>query len=304
MDKNIRQQLDGLAEKLKSDSKMYFNQAVKLTEILISHIDGKTNLSDSNIQEYVRKIINSTFVLGIPLAPNMPVIRAVKFDEKVGVGYTDISRLSYIPTNKPEICKKGRINLKGQSLFYACFGSGSDEKAISTILSECRAGKGDIFNILVAETNSIRLSLVPIGINDYFRRGVKEPFGLSLDFIENYEYLMSILDYKSKLTVNLCEAFLFNVMSKGGANTLYDVTSAVTNELLRHDGVHGVLYPSTMNIGYPNIAIKPEAIDEHIKYKEAVSVVVEDSLGYGLFQVNNLGSGTVVGELIEWNLDP
>ncbi|WP_146162239.1 hypothetical protein [Vibrio splendidus] len=301
---SIRKSLDQFAEKLNSDPRMHFNKVVRLTEILTSHIDGKIKLSESKIQDHVEELINYALVSGIPLKQNMPVIRAVRFNENIGFSYTDTSRLSYIPTHKPELCKKGRVNVEGQSLFYACFGNGSDEKAISTMLSECRAEKGYIFNVLVAEIDSPFLNLVPIGINDYFRRGVKEPFGLSSEFIENYEYLISILEHESKLTVNLCEAFLSSVMSKNGSTTLYDVTSSVTNAYLKFEAVHGVLYPSTMNIGYPNVAIKPLAVDHFIKYKEAVSFLVEDALGYGLFQVNNLGCGVLVGDLIEWSQEP
>ncbi|KQB07506.1 hypothetical protein CGT94_18475 [Vibrio metoecus] len=295
---------DNLAAKLNHDSKWHLDTVNKLTINLSSHISGAKRLCPETINKYVNDLMQYTIVASIPASESMPIIRAVRFTDADGCFYNDVSRMSYIPKRLSNLCTKGRVNLDGQSLFYACIGECSDKKAIYTILSECRAMKDDVFNILVGRNLSSKLSLSVIGFNDYFRRGVREPFGLNKELLSNYEYLSSILNSNSKLVVNLCEAFVSSVLSQSESEYLYDVTSAIFNWCLKFDPVDGVLYPSTRNLGYPNVALKPSAVDDYIDFESALSLHVDNAYGYGLYQVTELAKGSVFGKHVEWRLEP
>jgi hypothetical protein len=145
------------------------------------------------------------------------------------------------------------------------------------------------------------LHVAPIGISDYFRRGVSSPFNLHESFREIYELYRNNTHPTAFLAMQLCDAFLTDVLSRQETPRLYDVTSEIGRECLRPEVLDGILYPSTKFEGFPNLAIKTDSVDRKIRYESAVSLKVEKDFRYGMYRTKTLRVGYVNGEHIQWD---
>ena len=141
--------------------------------------------------------------------------------------------------------------------------------SIDTMLLECRAQDGDIFNVLhcVTDTrcsNTVHrfppaLYLVPIGINDYFRKDSLDPFGVNQDYRDMYDCIHTNALSEVSRALHLCDEFLTNILAQPESGNLYEVTSVIAEKCLQYEQIDGVLYPSTQSSAHPNVAIKTVA---------------------------------------------
>ena len=277
---------------------------------LTAHINEKESLTISEIEKHVDYLINHTVItpISIPLDSSMPLIRAVQYDEVAGNGYSSVSRISYIPYGSGITPKLGRMNIKGQSLFYACLGE--QPNSVSTMLSECRAKVGDIFNILHCETNkgyedfdkrfSPALYMVPIGINEYFRRNESDPFGVNQDYRDIYDCIHKNASPEISNAFHISDKFLTDVLSRTKTGKLYEVTSVISGKCLQSDQIDGVIFPSTQLSGHPSMALKTTSVDSKIIYVKTSSVRVTESNSSNYHTVENLNYGVIKSDKIEW----
>lgn len=277
---------------------------------LTAHINEKENLTISEIEKCVDYLIKYTVItpIPIPLNSSMPLIRAVQYDEVAGNGYSNVSRISYIPYDSGITPKLGRMNKKGQSLFYACLGE--QPNSISTMLSECRAKVGDIFNILHCETNkdyedpdkrfSPALYMLPIGINEYFRKNQSDPFGVNQDYSDIYDCIHKNASPEISNAFHISDKFLTDVLSRTETGKLYEVTSVISDKCLQNDKIDGVIYPSTQLLEHPNMALKTTSVDSKVIYVKTSSVRVTESNSGNYHTVENLNYGVIKSDKIVW----
>ena len=309
MNEVIAQSLINKAKELNESPSEHLDKVNQIIGSLKNYISGTIELDADEIQKYIIELTlyTSLIPVSIPLSTGAILSRAVKYDEDKGDSYSEVSRLSYIPLNSGIVPKKGRINIEGESLFYSCLNA--DSNSIGTILSESRAKKGDIFNLLQCRTKledpkkplDMALHVAPIGISDYFRRGVPTPFNLHESFREIYELYKNNTHPTAMLAMQLCDAFLTDVLSRPESSRLYDVTSEIGRECLKPAELDGILYPSTKFEGFPNLAIKPSSVDQKIRYETSISLVVNKKFGYGMYETKILRQGIVDSESIIWD---
>ncbi len=103
------------------------------------------------------------------------------------------------------------------------------------------------------------------------------------------------------LAMQLCDAFLTDVLKAEEYPRLYDVTSEIGEECLKPDLLDGILYPSTKFEGFPNVALKPRAVDRKLRFETTLSVRVEECYGYGMFKVSILNQGIVDAGTVIWS---
>ena len=279
----------------------------EITTQLTSHINGQRSLSTKGICSLVDRLTGFTMLVPVPIPLHLGTVlsRAVKYvEDDGGFAYDSVSRLSYIPAGATVVPQQGRLNKSGESMFYCCLNA--DANSAGTILSEVRAEKGQIFNMLQCRTkfetleHGSTLNVVPLGISDYFRRGVPTPFLLHEVFREIYELLRSNLHPVAMLAMQLCDAFLTHSLSSAGSPGLFDVTSAISAECLQPNELDGILYPSTTFEGFANLVLKPNSVDRKIRYESAISVRVEEKFGYGIYQIEHLDHGVVHADKVHW----
>jgi hypothetical protein len=305
----IAQQLINKAKELNESPSEHLAKADQITHRLRDYISGKIGLSMQEIQNDIAELTlyTSLIPVSIPLSSGAILSRAVKYEEEEGDSYSQVSRLSYISKDSGITPKIGRMNIEGESLFYACLNA--DANSVGTILSESRAAQGDIFNLLQCRTKleapksqtDVSLHVVPIGISDYFRRGVPTPFNLHDSFREIYELYRNNTHPTAMLAMQLCDAFLTDVLSQPESPRLYDVTSEIGRECLKPEELDGILYPSTKFEGFPNLALKPTSVDKKIRPETSFSVSIDRNFGYGMYQTKMLRQGIVDGEVIIWD---
>jgi hypothetical protein len=309
MNEALAQGIIGKSAELNESPSVHLERAAAITNELTSYLSGDISLTVEEIRKAIVELTLYTYLVpvSIPLASGTVLSRAVKYEEVAGDAYNKVARLSYIPSGLSVTSKKGRMNQNGESIFYSCLNS--DANSIGSILSECRANEGDIFNILQCKTklevpkshSDTSLHVVPIGINDHFRRGVPTPFGLHDSFREMYDLLRKNTHPTAMLAMQICDAFLTDVLTRKGSKRLYDVTSEIGRECLKPDILDGVLYPSTRFEGFPNLALKPGSVDRKIRFETAISIRVEKCFGYGMYRIKILRQGVISGQDILWS---
>lgn len=296
---------------LNRDPKGHLLKVRKIISDFKDHLNGRTPLDIQSIQNLVQSLLVYTTMISIsfPLNGKTYFTRAVKLnkDETNGLDYfTKLSRLSYIRDTTKHSIKMARFNQNNTSMYYCCLNANGN--SLGSALSELNAKEGDIFNILVsvaAHKNCFTplkptLEIIPIGVFDYFRRGAPTPFELHDVFIKTYECYVENSQREVMLALQLCDAFLIDILTAKGSNNLYDITACLATECLKPNVIDGFIYPSTRFDGYPNLVLKPYAVDTKLIHIMTKSIIVEDVLGFGICKTRALKFGFVNNEVIEW----
>ena len=285
------------------------NKVSNIIQILTSYVDGKTEINNSQISNLVDELMCFSIYIPmpIPLASGAVFTRAVKYRLIDGKkGYSRSSDISYIPNDKLNLASLNRLSQAGSPAFYASLND--DLNSIGAVLAECNAEKGDVFNILISTTKSgvdeTDIHVMPLGIFDYFRRGVACPFLLNETYRKVYDLAMSKLQPDAKVATQLCDAFLTDMLKRSGTDRLYSVTSEIAKFCFTQDIIDGVIYPSTRFEGHPNLALKPRSVDKKLDYQKVLGVRVLEAFGYGMYKLQHLGIGTLKGDLINWIWHP
>jgi hypothetical protein len=153
-----------------------------------------------------------------------------------------------------------------------------------------------------------RLYVVYIGIFDYFIRNKRFPKLIDSDYEKVFSEIFQ--QFKEKCIDNdllylyesyiICSAFFADVMGREGTDKLYMVTSAIGSRLLKSNTADGIVYESVKVTDEPSIAIKPCVVDDHLEHKEAYCFKIEDSFGYGLYNVGLINECEIICENLEW----
>ena len=277
----------------------HLDEVKSIISELSKHIQNTHTLRHEDIQKHVEILTCYTVGTAVSIPKDSTLIRAVKYEEVEGDGYNDVQRLSYISSPKLGFPRQGRINKNGSPLFYGCISHNSNSRG--TVLSECNAAEGAIFNILEGRvTSDENLQLMPIGINDHFRRGAPIPFYIHESFKKIYDAINENAHPTARMAILLCDAFLNDVLTRKEHDSLFDITSQIGEEFLKPDAVDGILYSSTKLAGYPSVAIKPTSIDRKVTFEGALSIAIQEEIGYGMYSTCDLRSGIVDGERIKW----
>jgi hypothetical protein len=84
--------------------------------------------------------------------------------------------VSYVPQESAYLVKIGRMNGNASPMYYgSLITENTASKSIITVLSEIKAEKNKIYNILFSQVIG-EIVVIPIGVFDYFRRGIDHPF--------------------------------------------------------------------------------------------------------------------------------
>ena len=287
------------AQQFNDEPQKHLNEVKSITSELSKHIREEHNLRQEEIQKHIETLTCYTVGTTVPIPKGSILIRAVEYKEGEGFAYNDVQRLSYIASPETDFPKQGRINKNGSPLFYGCLSHNSNSRG--TVLSECNAAEGATFNILEGKVTSEEdLQLVPIGINDHFRRGVPDPFRVHQSFKDIYDCINENTHPTARMAILLCDAFLNDVVTRQEHDSLYDITSQIGEEFLKPDVIDGVLYSSTKFVGYPSVAIKPTSIDKKVTFENAQAINVHEDIGYGMYLTSVVKDGEVDGAKINW----
>lgn len=311
MNENFKQSILCKASELNRNPSGHLATAQEIVGELRAHIDGIGKIEEAEIESRISKL--TAYTLGIPvsipLSSSTLFTRGVKYLESDGDAfYKKTSRLSYIPLEDAHKSRQNRLNKAGESIFYASLDTQND--SVATVLAEIDANKGDIVNFLYLATQKDlhgALHVVPIGIMDYFRRGVPLPFNLHPAFKKIYDLLKEFAHPNAIEAIHLCDQFMNSILtSKPGTEVdeencaLYDVTCALAKDFLAAPQLDGILYQSTKFASFPNVALKPTSVDTKLRYAGAAAYRIIDRLGDAQFTLQCLGNGIVEGDRVAW----
>jgi hypothetical protein len=297
LNENMIQEILDRIKDLNKNAKKDRDRVFYIISELNSFIYSDKELTDENIQKLIDELTFFTTPMLIPLPLGTDISRAVRYKDKSTPCYNEISRLSYIPESIIEKVELGRMNNIRESMFYGCLYT--NPNSIGTALSEVNAQKNEKFNVLFSQTKSI-LQLLPIGVFDYFRRGIDHPFKLHNNFKVMYDLYKQHTHPDAMLALHLCDAFLYKVLKEKGTEKLYRVTSQIAKEYLKAPILDGIVYASVQFDDYPNVVIKPTSIDIKVIHKEVVSLEIIENYGYGIYQTKNTHHAHIKDNIIDW----
>lgn len=270
---------------------------------LTGHINGTCELTRHEIESKVNYLAGCvTITLDHPI--NELKFLRVRLCESQK--FTNVDDLSYIKKASSTFPKAGRLNLKGQALYYASVAVKQDDTALRVGLSEAQAKQLDHLNVLRShQVNETDLYLRIIGIWDQVSRDEK-PCYLNQNTFDYYtearKYMAKQFSRELLFAYELTDRFFADILSHEGHERLYQVTSALSNVFLT-EKCDGVLYSSVKAKGEPVVALKPQAVDAKLEHQFVVDVLVEKSFGYEYYQLKTLAKTSNIDKIsgnLEW----
>ncbi|MDE1211756.1 hypothetical protein [Vibrio aestuarianus] len=258
---------------------------------LQEHINGVNLLSSEEISLKTNYLVGClTITLDVPVT-DLELLRA-RYCE--GTRFSHVNELSYIQSPTNEFPEQGRLNHKGQVLFYAALAVLQDDSALRVALSESSAKDFDEFNILKSvQKSDCDLNIRLIGIWEKIRRKNK-PYYLA---DSTFAYYQSAYELMKKHFPNnlfcayqITDTFLDDILSRKGTKLLYQVTSSISSILLEDDSIDGVVYSSVEAKGEPVIALKPTTVDHKISHQWVSDVKVLKRFGYDYYEYQTIGN--------------
>lgn len=247
------------------------------------HINGSCKLTTDEI---IEKIDYLAGCLTITLENPLQEMEFLRVRLCKGGRFQNVSDLSYIKNTTRNFPNAGRLNKKGQALFYASVAVKHDDTALRVVLSESRAKDLDHLNALRShQKRDTDLCLRIIGIWDYVRRNEK-PYYLNEEVFEYYRetrnYMVRNFDPKLLSAYDLTDRFFADILSRKGSENLYQVTSEL-GDFFMDGNVDGVLYSSVEAKGEPVVALAPSSVDAKIEHKFTCDISIEKHYGYEFF---------------------
>ena len=277
--------IDSKAKDINKNPHRYYKDVSKRIKKLNDYIDGKIKLDDKVIEKILTSLLQATIFLNIPLLKGTNIARGRKYDkDKDKFCFNEVEKLSYIPRDEKDSIKLRRMNKKEESMFYGCISI--DDNNIGTAFSEVDAVADDIICILDSTVES-ELFLRPIGIFSYYSIGVEAHWIMHQVFKDMYYYFRKIFTQRGMDVVNKCDTFFATILKEKESSRLYDVTSILASICMEGD-TDGIIYPSVKGDDAPNIVIKPDAIDEKVRYRNVRSFLITEKLGDVLYRAKVL----------------
>jgi len=289
--------IDRKAEEENGDASFRLIHVSKIIKQLNQFIDGKIRLCDAQLDEWLAYLgAEFTVTLDIPLDKGLNIIRARILEPPRNPHHLmEVKDLTYrsIDDKASEIAK-GRLNSKGESIFYGCISVVNNEDGINIAFSEIKAQEHDFVNTLLSTTTQ-DIKVRFIGIMDYYRRGERPAFYHHEIFREIYERQREKFYPDLLVASELCDAFFFDVMSREESDNVYEVTSRLAKIFLGDEHIDGVLYESVQAKSSPNIALKPRSVGGKLEYKEISCFKIKNDYGYAIYRADPICKVKVVG---------
>ena len=215
--------------------------------------------------------------------------------------YNHISELWYPP--KEYVTKLGRMNIRGESMFYSCFG----HNAKLGSLTEIRVKKGDRVTQLCCSLNQENKILKVLGLGhlDQWMKN-KAPEHMQFHFHEYEKQLKkdcgNKLQYsKNQLLKDWVNSQFIKKVSEGEEHK-YCYSIAITKGYFNSFGCDGILYPSVAsNKKAVNLVLKPDIVDQYFKPKYVRIVEVIDIRPEGIeLKLKNESKTIAEDGSIEW----
>ncbi|MBS9777853.1 MAG: hypothetical protein KGV50_03720 [Gammaproteobacteria bacterium] len=305
IDLKIKKLIDDKAKADNPNACFCLNVVSEYIKQLNNHISGNITLTRQQIERRLNTLLGYfTITLKLPLDKDLKLSRAVKYNELDDSNpcYNEVSRLSYIPQSSGITPNVGRLNKAGEAIFYGCIYFDDEQCGINVALAETNSLKFDKVNLL-RSVSTQELNVRMIGVWDYIKRENK-PYYCNQDVFDSFKdiYKYTKQRYKPELFMacQLCDAFFADIMSKESSDRLYDVTSVLGSMFMEGENVDGIIYNSVQAKDSPVIALKPQAVDNKIEHKTALSLEVLDDYGYAIYNAATLYSGEVKGANISW----
>jgi hypothetical protein len=270
---------------------------------LNDHINDTCKLTT---HEIATKVDYLAGCLTITLDNPLQEIEFLRVRHCEGQNFGNVDDLSYIKQSTDTFPKAGRLNQTGQALFYASVAVKQDDIALRVVLSEAQAKELDRLNVLRShQAGGTDLNLRIIGMWDHVRRDEK-PYYLDPKIFDYYKmarvYMAKKFDPKLQLAYELTDRFFADILSREGSESLYQVTSVLSDVFLT-EKCDGVLYSSVKANGEPVVALKPKAVDDKLEHQFATEVLIEKSFGYEFYQFKTLARTSNLDKVtgkIEW----
>jgi hypothetical protein len=256
---------------------------------LIDHINGKCKLTNHEVEVRINYLAGClTITLDNPIT-GLEFLRARICEDN---RFNNIDDLSYIQTTTESFPKAGRLNKRGQAVFYASVAVKQDDSALQAVFSETGAERHDQLNVLRShQTTKSELNLRLIGIWDQVRRDEK-PYYLNSDIFEYYkkvrEYMVQRFEPKLLSAYELTDRFLADILSREGNKALYQVTSELGSIFLSGKS-DGIIYSSVEARGEPVVALHPSAVDDKLVHQFVCDILIQENYGYDFFLYKNRG---------------
>jgi len=215
--------------------------------------------------------------------------------------YNHISELWYPP--KEYVTKLGRMNIRGESMFYSCFG----HNAKLGSLTEIRVKKGDRVTQLCCSLNQENKILKVLGLGhlDQWMKN-KAPEHMQFHFHEYEKQLKkdcgNKLQYsKNQLLKDWVNSQFIKKVSEGEEHK-YCYSIAIAKGYFNSFGCDGILYPSVAsNKKAVNLVLKPDIVDQYFKPKYVRIVEVIDIRPEGIeLKLKNESKTIAEDGSIEW----
>ncbi len=300
LDKKITDYIDKVAREYNTDAKHHCEQVSLIIKKLNDYIDGNMELGNDEIEGLLDELVGYyTITLNFSLSKDINIVRAVKYEETnlEKPCHPKVSRLSYIPNNLSHKSKIGRLNKKGDVIFYGCLSNNDD--GISVAFSEINIQEDEYVNILKSKLKN-ELMVRYVGVFDYYKRGVEPPFKIHPNFKITYEYQRDKFNNYLMVAYQLCDAFFSDILRRKGNDRLYQVTSILASLFLDGNGTDALIYSSVQSEGAAVLAIKPCKVDEKLEHINALSMYIEKNYGYSIYEAPTLYNGAIKGDDIEW----
>ncbi|WP_075172918.1 RES domain-containing protein [Neptunomonas phycophila] len=272
----------------------------KLKVIELSILDRfRKDLFRDNSPETVEKQLNwylkSFEGLNFKFAYDRPIIRARLCSSPDG--FNHISELQSPP---PEVTDIGRMNEKGNPMFYASYHIGS-------AFAEINAKEGDIVQVtqfkLPNKSNSgIRCLAIGEVYNAY--HGNSTISQSMFDEIRKFIERLGKSDIRGLLSYLYMDALSAELLNDTSASENDYIYSRTLSRLLleKHPRVDGLVFPSAKMKGTANITLRPESVLNKVKVVSSQVLKITKLYPYGLcdFELLKQSKGESLDGHIHW----
>jgi hypothetical protein len=273
----------------------------------------------------IKKLIEPFMINYIPEKCIIPAGQYIYRARKISDNFKKSQniKLENLKHPSPELAKLGRANRKGHPMFYASLA----KEPIFFEVKNLNPGDELIIGFWRTtadmEINNIgltrwKLGRMNLGLNSLpYLVELTDAFGYSLKVSLNVNPMLGrradyILSKDTNYILNQLISDFFMCFVDGDENYKYNLTAALTELHLNKENA-GVIYPSIRAIGAgDNIALLPKFVDEHIIFKKAIHIRI-DNVNNNTLSITNIdtskslsneGKLEWLGRMPKWKIPP
>lgn len=254
---------------------------VNLKVIELNSLDRfRNDLFEANSKEKIEKLLSwylkSFDGLNFKFGYDRPIIRARLCSDKNGFGY-----ISDLYSPPPEVTNIGRMNEKGDPMFYASY-------HIGTALAEINAKEGDFVQIAqfkLPDKSDSGIRCLAIGEVYNIYHGSSTISQIMFDEIRQLIHRLGKNDIRGLLSYLYMDALSSELLNDVFASEKDYIYSRTLSRLLleKHPKIDGFIFPSAKVKGTANITLRPESILTKAEVVSTEVIKVKKLYPYGLF---------------------